>query len=167
MSRKQTSIISSNVASKHKKGFVLLNTYYLSALSCPTQHILTHSVSKSNAWSGAFGICYWRKKYLASSPLASHLEALGRDTFWCSGSGSLSDALGQDVCLTDIWHKNRTQTPVSWVKVLCWLTHPPTNLFTWIFGLSYYSQPLLLLILHHLTAPRSSCCYARCVPYRR
>ena len=118
---------------------------------------------KANA---AFGIYYWRKK----SPLVSYLAVLGWD-FWrqfltlsdlafgvilrpiCAWSGllaSLFDALGRDVHLPDMVHKNGTvrfrkrswvgsqnvrlsntrdknrdkngtQTLASWVKVLCCL----------------------------------------------
>ena len=43
--------------------------------------------------------------------------------------------------------------------------HPNQPPYT-IFGHLYYSLPLSLLILCHLTAPRSTCRYARCVPYK-
>ena len=86
-----------------------------------------------------------KSRKLASSPLASYLDALGRDSW-----RHFLDALGRDVHLTDMWHKNGTvrfrkrswvglqnvrfsdtqdkngtRTPVSWVEVLCCLTHPP------------------------------------------
>uniref|UniRef100_A0A8D0D4F5 Uncharacterized protein n=1 Tax=Sander lucioperca TaxID=283035 RepID=A0A8D0D4F5_SANLU len=122
------------------------------------------------------------------SGLCSGLRGTRQACLVLSGNDcKLFDALGQDVRLTDMqqkngtvrfrkrwweglqnvrfsdtWDKNGTRTPVSWVKVLSCLTHspPPTNLL---------EQILILLstIVSLNTMSSYSCCYARCVPYRR
>ena len=66
------------------------------------QHILIPRVSKSNAWSGAFGVCYWLKK----SPLASYLDVLGQDSWshfltLLGGTFGVTGLLGESPVLFD------------------------------------------------------------------